>query len=75
MVGQDARGDGEVGPGGEVDAPGEEGEPGCGCGAKDGCFFWGAVVSALEEGWRKVRRGERGMREEGRVGGVCTAAI
>lgn len=44
LVRQDARGDGEVGGGGEVDAAGEEGEPGCGCGAEDGCA---GTVSAL----------------------------
>lgn len=37
LVGQHAGGDGEVGAGGEVDPAREEGEPGCCCGAEDGC--------------------------------------
>ena len=35
LIGQDARGYCEVGGGGEIDAAGEEGEPGCCCGAED----------------------------------------
>ena len=50
LVGQDARGDGEVGARGEIYAAGEEGEPGCCYGAEEA--WWGLEGSGID--------GERG---------------
>lgn len=67
LVRQDARGDGQVGGGGEVDAAGEEGEPGRGGGAEDGWFLGCQLL--VERGGLKGSGWGRG--KEGRY----TAAV